>query len=161
MITISDFAKMLTNEIEIIHSQTKDLTQSDTLIQPQPGGNCMNWVLGHLLDGLINVLSVLEGEMPESLPNLERYQRESSPIQQDEPGLLTLPRLIENLDKVNNSILKRLEQLTDSDFDQEIELWGSQVRRGWVAFFYYFHYTYHLGQLEYFRNLAGKTDKVI
>lgn len=161
MITISEFAKMLTNENEIIQLQTKDLKQVDTLIQPQPGGNCLNWTLGHLLDGLLNILKVIGGMVPVDIPDLKRYQRESSPIRKDEPGILTPELLIEYLNKVNIITVEHLKSMSESDFDQEIELWGSQVRRGWVVFFYYFHYTYHIGQLECLRNLAGKTDKVI
>lgn len=161
MITISEFSKMLSSENEIIHAQTKDLSHADTLIQPQPGGNCLNWVLGHLLDGLINILKVVGGEVPSDLPDLTRYRRESSPIFKDEPGVLSLKQLLENLNLITNNLVKCLQDMTESEFDQEVDLWGSQVRRGWVAFFYYFHYTYHLGQLEYLRNLAGKTDKII
>ncbi|MCJ7694277.1 MAG: DinB family protein [Anaerolineaceae bacterium] len=161
MITIAEFSKMLTNENEIIHLQTKDLTQSNTLIQPQPGGNCMNWVLGHLLDGLISILKVLNGKIPENLPDLERYQRESSPILEDESGVLSLDLLLKYLDRVNVRVIECLVSMDEADLDQEIELWSRKVKRGWAAFFYHFHYTYHLGQLEYLRNLAGKTEKVI
>ena len=77
MINKTEFAKMLSNEYQMIMPQVADLTQADSLLQPQPGGNCMNWVLGHYADSLINLLTVLEGTLPEDLPSLERYRRES------------------------------------------------------------------------------------
>ena len=60
MITKADLIKMLVIENNLIHDQTNGLNQADTLIQPQ-GGNCMNWVLGHLLESQIIMLKALNG----------------------------------------------------------------------------------------------------
>ena len=50
MIHIEDYAKMLQGEHEIMRQQTADLDHTDSLLQPQPGGNCLNWVMGHLVE---------------------------------------------------------------------------------------------------------------
>ena len=58
MVTIPELIKILKLENRLVHDQTRDLTHADTLIQPKPSGNCMNWVLGHLLDTLIEIRSL-------------------------------------------------------------------------------------------------------
>jgi uncharacterized damage-inducible protein DinB len=161
MITTADFARSLQMENHIIHEQTKDLSQSDTLIQPQPGGNCMNWVLGHTLDNQVIILELLGGSSPVSSESLERYRRDSEPIKGDSPGVWTLEQLLAAHDQVQQAIADQLQAMQEDDFTREVQ-WGERtVTLGWRVFFYYFHFTYHVGQLEYLRNLAGRTEKVI
>ena len=93
MFTIPDFIRLLDIEHNLIHTQTEGLTQADTLIQPQPSGNCMNWVLGHLLDNQITLLTLLGAESPVDPALLERYRRDSEPVTGEGPGVLTLERL--------------------------------------------------------------------
>lgn len=162
MIRVAEYANMLNRELEIIHQQTEGLTDQDTLIQPPRGGNCMAWVLGHIADGMTTILTILGGALPEGLPILSRYQRGSEPILGAEPGLVPLDKLLEGIDKLNQAIQSQLAGMTEADFDEEITLFGNQkARRGWGAFFMFFHHTYHIGQLEVLRNLAGKTEKII
>lgn len=161
MITISDFVKMLASENEIVHQQTRDLGQADTLIQPQPSGNCLNWVLGHMLDNQILVLKTLGGTSPIDRTETERYRRDSEPIRAEEPGVWSLEQLLAGHDQILTALTARLGELAEADLDEDIQLGERKVKRGWWVFFLHFHYTYHLGQLEYLRQLAGKTDKVI
>lgn len=161
MIHIEDFSKMLSGELEILRSQTADLSHEESLLQPQPGGNCLNWVLGHLAVNLLEILAVLQGELPDNMPDLTRYRIGTEPIRSKEVGVLSLEDLIQTYTLLNNRIIARLEQMSDDDFEEEIDFWQGKSRRGYVAFFYFFHNTYHLGQLEFLRNLAGKTEKVI
>ncbi len=161
MIRIADYSKMLTGELEILKSQTAALTHKDSLLQPEPGGNCLNWVMGHLAVNLVEILGILGGESPEDLPDLSRYRIGSEPIRGEEDGVLSLQKLIETYTLLNNSVVNRLDQMSEDDFEEEIDFWQGKTRRGYVAFFYFFHNTYHLGQLEFLRNLAGKTEKVI
>ncbi len=161
MIHIDDFSKMLTGELEILQSQTAELTHEDSLLQPEPGGNCLNWVMGHLAVNLVEILGVLNGETQEDLPDLSRYTMGSEPIQGEEDGVLSFQKLIKIYTLLNDSVVSRLSQMSEDDFEEEIDFWQGKTRRGYVAFFYFFHNTYHLGQLEYLRNLAGKTEKVI
>jgi len=161
MITIPELSRMLSIENEIIHDQTGGLTQADTLVQPRPSGNCMNWVLGHLLESQISLLSALGGESPFDPARLARYERESQPILGEEPGVLPLDQLLAGHDAVFAAIDARLGELSEADFEEEIQIRDRPVKRGWRVFFLHFHYTYHIGQLEFLRQLAGKTDKII
>jgi hypothetical protein len=161
MITIPDLKKILKIEKELINQQTNGLVQSDTLIQPQPAGNCMNWVLGHLLESQIAMLEALGGVSPISRIELSRYGRESNPILGECEGILPLDTLLNNHDLVHNTILTRLDEMNETDMEHEILEHERLMKRGWRVFFLHFHYTYHIGQLEQLRQLAGKTEKII
>ncbi|HEY9122243.1 MAG TPA: DinB family protein [Brevefilum sp.] len=161
MIRVDDFSKMLSGELDILKQQTVGLTTKDSLLQPQPGGNCLNWVMGHLVVNLVEILEVLEVEVAEDVPDLTRYRIGSEPILGEEAGVLALDDLVDIYEQLTNKIVDRLSQMNEADFEEEIDFWQAKSRRGYVAFFYFFHNTYHLGQLEYLRNLAGKTEKVI
>lgn len=101
-------------EQNVVQMQTKELTQADTLIQPQPGGNCMNWVLGHLLDNQITVLELLGGESPVSQSELAAYQRESARLTADGPGVLPLEQLLANHNAVHELVIARLGEMDDA-----------------------------------------------
>lgn len=161
MISITDLKRMLMIEHELIRQQTEGLTDADTFIQPAPGGNCMHWVLGHLLDSQVTLLESLGVESPVSKNALERYTRESEPIRTSEPGLFTLVELLERLDLVHDGIKAILGQMKEEDFKVNVPFGSKKSPRGWVVFFLHFHYSYHIGQLEYLRQLAGKLDKVV
>jgi hypothetical protein len=161
MIEIDEFSKMLTGELEILGKQTAGLTQADSLLQPQPGGNCLNWVMGHLVVNLTEILAVLGEENSGDVPDVSRYRIGSDPIRGEEEGVLPLQMLIEAYSVLTKRITDRLSKMSEADFEAEIDFWQGKSRRGYVAFFYFFHNTYHLGQLEFLRNLAGKTEKII
>jgi hypothetical protein len=159
--TIQDFIRLLSIEHNMIRTQTEGLTQTDTLIQPQPSGNCMNWVLGHLLDNQITLLTLLGKETPVDPVLLERYLRDSEPVTGDGPGVLTLERLLDGLDRVQAALIARLGEISDADFIREIEFRGRTITIGWRVLFLNFHFTYHVGQLELLRQLAGRSEKLI
>ncbi len=161
MIHIDDFSKMLQGEAEILSEQTAGLSHADSLRQPHPGGNCLNWVLGHLVVNLVEILNIINGELPSNLPDLKRYRINSEPIRGEAEGVHQMKTLIESYHQLTEIIINRLAQMNDADFDDEIDFWQGKKRRGYVAFFYFFHNTYHIGQLEQLRNLAGKTEKII
>lgn len=161
MIEIKDFAKMMDVELNIVQSQTEGLSHSDSLVQPQPGGNCMNWVLGHLCDSMVTLLEVLGGEKPSGLDAFKQYGYRSKPVLGDSEGVVQLPTLVKAFGTLTEATKARLADMNEQDFEQEIELWSGKVTRGYAALFNFFHISYHVGQLEFGRNLAGKTEKVI
>jgi len=161
MIKIDDLAKMLKFELDIVRQQTAGLSQADSLIQPQPGGNCLNWVMGHLDDGLIALLKVCGGEKSADLPSFDRYGYGSEPVVGDGEGVLPLQDLVASYEVLTNTIIDRLAEMQEGDFDQETDIFSGKVTRGYAAFFFFFHISFHLGQLEFGRNLAGKTEKLI
>ena len=161
MITAKEYQTMLEGNLEIIKEQIQGVSNSEMLIQPPNGGNCMLWTLGHLTESLISILGFVGGERPADLADLSRFERGSEPILGSEPGLMTASELMDVYQVLHQAILEKLAPMTDADFDEEIPGFGRPSRRGWMLFFMEFHHAYHIGQLELLRNLAGHTEKII
>lgn len=157
----SEFTRLLEIENNLVKQQTQGLTTADTLIQPQPSGNCMNWVLGHTLDSQIGLLEFLGGHSPVERKVVERYRRESEPLRELEPGVLSLEELLAHHDAVCQALIARLGEIDDAELRREIRRGEHTMTVSWRVLFAHFHYTYHLGQLELLRQAAGHVDKVI
>ena len=161
MITAKEYQSMLEGNLEIIKEQIQGVSDSEMLIQPPNGGNCMLWTLGHLTESLITILRFLDGGKPEGLADLSRFERGSEPILGPEPGLMTASELMDAYQVLHQSILEKLDPMTEADFDEKVPGFGRPARRGYMLFFMEFHHAYHIGQLELLRNLAGYTEKII
>ncbi len=161
MITAKEYQSMLKGNLQVINEQIKGVSDSEMLIQPPNGGNCMLWTLGHLTESLIPILGFLGGEKPAGLADLSRFERGSEPILGPEPGLMTASELMAAYEVLHQAVLEKLEPMTEVDFDEEIPGFGQPARRGYMLFFMEFHHAYHIGQLELLRNLAGYTEKLI
>ena len=161
MINASEYQKMLESNRELIKEQIKELSDSEMLIQPLNGGNCMLWTLGHLANNLLSMLGFLGGEKPEGLADLSRFKRGSEPVLGPEPGLMTHTEIMAAYEALHQAVLEKIALMTEAEFDVEIPTFQGLVRRGWMLFFMEFHHAYHIGQLELLRNLAGHTEKII
>lgn len=160
MITQKDLAKAFARNTAIVKSQAKDLTHDDSLIQPPFHGNCLNWVLGHLVSNHDDILEAL-GE-PRLFDNkLDRYKRESEPILHEDEGTLKLDTLLESLERGQMQITESLNRVDDAALARVLTFGERKVTAAERVFFLYFHETYHVGQTEIFRQLAGKNDKII
>jgi hypothetical protein len=161
MIRIQEYAKMFRHEHEILLQQVEGLSHADSLIQPQPGGNCLNWEMGHLVGNLQIILDLLDASRPADVPDYKRYGYGSAPVTGDAPDVISLETLVAHYGLLSDAICARLDLMSEAQFEEEIEHFMGRVTLGWAAFFFFFHNTYHLGQLEQLRNLAGRTEKII
>lgn len=161
MIKASEYQKMLEGNFELIKEQIKELSDSEMLIQPPNGGNCMLWTLGHLANNLLSILGFLGGEKLEGLADLSRFRYGSEPVLGSEPGLMTHTEIMDAYELLHQAVLEKISLMTEAEFDVEIPTFQGPARRGWMLFFMEFHHAYHIGQLELLRNLAGHTEKIL
>lgn len=152
-------AKAFARNLWIIEAQTAGLTHQDSLAQ-MPGMNCLNWVVGHLANYRDRVLTML-GEAPALDEEGARYQRESDPVTGDGPGVVSLERLLAVLKEGQVRITAALSTLSEQALQVEETDNGRRSTLEDRLHFAYFHDTYHTGQTELLRAVAGKTDKVI
>ncbi|MBP7213849.1 MAG: DinB family protein [Anaerolineaceae bacterium] len=158
MITKEDFKDLFSTWGRILDMQTKDLSQEDLLIQPQPGGNCMLWVLGHMVNSLSEMLIELGVPAPAVALTYERFASGSEPVLGAEEGLPSLEKIKEDFATISKLAIQALDEQSEEFFAEEA---GHGQTNGGSLLFSSFHLSYHSGQLEYLRNLAGKTEKVI
>ena len=150
MIDANDLGRAFDRNTQVLKEQCDGLTNEDSLLQLPFRGNCMNWVLGHIAVHRGRILNLL-GEPPLPGPDLSLYDRESEPLNSESPGVLQLHDLLTCLDTYQERIA---DGLASAAHDHPAD-----VSR--KVFFLYFHETYHVGQTELLRQLAGKNDKVI
>jgi len=125
-----------------------------------PNVNCLNWVLGHLADNRDQVLALL-GEESVLGEEAARYRRGSDPVGGDGPGVVPLERLLAVLKEGQERISAALPALTEEAAQEEQVVGERRTTLGERLHFIYFHDTYHVGQTELLRGMAGKTDKII
>lgn len=157
MLTTDDLVRDFERNRRIIHAQCDGLSHADSLLQPPFTANCLNWTIGHLVVHRDKVLGVLGAEGVLDETTFERYTSESQPITGDGPDVRNLAELLDALDESQTRIKAALPSADmEAPLDHErFPTVGSRIR------FYYFHDTYHTGQTELLRGLAGHSDKVI
>jgi hypothetical protein len=65
---------------DVVGANVAGLTHEDSLAQPRPGGNCLNWVLGHLLRAYNGVLPLVRQDPVMDQGVLTHYARGAAPI---------------------------------------------------------------------------------
>jgi len=162
MVSPEELAGAFARNWSIIKSQTNGLTHTDTLLQPPFRGNCMNWVLGHILDTRNGVLKVL-GESPvvSETERVRPYGHGSEPVCGDGEGVLKLEQLLEKFESSQRAIEAGLKRISPEELARETRDHRGPVTAAQRLFFLYFHETYHVGQAELLRQLAGTNDHVI
>jgi len=161
MIGSNELAVAYGRNIEIIKMQTEGLTHADSVLQPPVRGNCMNWVLGHIAQhrssllvslGLDPILSDAEGA---------RYVRGSEPVTEDGDDILELSDMLERLAVSQERLSAFLDSCDDAAMERQVHSFMGETTASELLFFLYFHETYHTGQTELLRQLAGTDDAII
>lgn len=161
VITTTDLIAGLERNLGIIKAQTKGLSHADSLLQLPFRGNCLNWVLGHMVANRNTMLRFLGEEAILSEPQAERYGYGSEPVCGDADDILTLEQLLAALEQGQSDLAARLETITAEELAREVQSFLGTTTLGQLIFFLFWHESYHAGQPEYLRQLAGKDDKVI
>jgi len=135
----------------------KGMSEEDGLKQPSPGGNCLNWVAGHIVDSRGATLEVLGQERPFPADKYARYVRGSDEVVGAE-GTVPLSEMVADFAATGDGLKAGLEALTSailaekapfSPMNDEKETIGSLMAG--LAF----HEAYHCGQLGVLRRMAG------
>lgn len=143
----------------VIKRQTDGVTHEQSLLQPALRGNCMNWVLGHMLEARNEILQALDQPIVLPAPEAAFYQRESAPITPSSPSA-PLATLLAGFDESLARIEQGLQTVTEEKMATIINQERQTTLRANISFSIW-HEAYHLGQLEYLRQLTGVNDKVI
>lgn len=142
----------------VIRKNTEGVTQEDSLFRPQPAGNCVNWVLGHILASRNGLLRVLGEETFWTQEQENRYRRGSAPLV-DGNEALPFEEMLRLLDASQETVVAAIkgfdpERLGDpapiSPVGNPDETMGSLFAA--LAF----HEAYHAGQTGVIRRVMGK-----
>jgi hypothetical protein len=161
VITATDLIGALERNLGIIKAQTQGLSHAESLLQLPFRGNCLNWVLGHIATNRNTMLLFLGEEAILSEAHVKRYGFDSEPVCGDAGDILTLGQLLMVLEQGQSSLTARLQKITMEKLAGEVQSFLGTTTLGQFIFFLYWHESYHTGQTEALRQLAGKNDKVI
>lgn len=161
MIEAADLVRAFKRNTRIIEMQADGLSHADSLLQTEHNINCLNWVIGHVVQNRDQLLGALgrEAVLPPEVS--QRYAQESDPVTEDGPNVLKLEELLELLNVSQDQVAEALGSMTAEDFAQTQPQGERTVTVGSRVHFSYFHDTYHTGQTELLRQIAGTNDKII
>jgi predicted RNA polymerase sigma factor len=158
--TGSELAQIYEFSYGAIQRNLDGLTHEDSMLSPEPAGNCINWVLGHMVTGRGLVL-MLAGASPTVLTDDEAacYKRGSAALSAD-GNAVELARLKSAFEETQQRLIPALQALSDATLSAEVP---EQFRRppllgtaGQALVRLGYHEGYHNGQIGILRRMAGK-----
>lgn len=161
VLTAKQLAAAFALNVRVLKRQVAGLTHADSLRQPPVRGNCLNWVLGHIAIHRDYVLGALGQEPTLDRAAADRYGYGSEPVLGDGAGVLSLETLLAAIDQGQGRIAAALEAASAAELAREATTDGRTMPVAQRVFGLYFHDTYHIGQTEFLRQLAGTDDKVL
>jgi uncharacterized damage-inducible protein DinB len=146
----------------VVRVNTAGLTQEDSLVQPQPEGNCLNFIIGHLVNVYDKVLPLV-GQEPVMGDAVKRYERGSPPIR-DAAEALQLSDLLAAFDTQTERFRAGLATLTPEALERPMPGPDSggkltETTRSLLGTIL-FHQAYHAGQTGVLRRIAGKPGAI-
>ena len=140
----------------VINANTDGVTNDESLQQPQPAGNCVNWVLGHIVRFRNDVLRHAGGEpvMPADVGS--RYDNGSAPITRAADAM-AFDKLLAYYRESHERLKARFEVISFERLAQDAgdpDAPGKTV--GDMLAGLMFHEAYHAGQLGLLRRAIGK-----
>ena len=146
----------------VVRVNVDGLTQEESLVQPSPGGNCLNWVVGHLACIYNKFLPMVGQEPVMEAEALKRYDRGAPPIR-DAAEALELRDLLIAFDKATERVIAGLASLSPEALDRKAPESPSgnpnETVRSLLSTIF-FHQAYHAGQTGILRRIAGKEGAI-
>lgn len=156
--------KTLTSELKrnqwVIMRQLEGLSHEDSLLQLPFRGNCMNWVIGHILESRNTMLTLLSQEPFWDQATRDIYRADSEPITSGD-NAVNLDQMRADLEGSEKQLTSLLEGVSVADLNAPVGEGDHQSTVGKRLKFLTWHEAYHTGQTEILRQLAGTDDKII
>ena len=154
----SDVARMYEVSFGAINRNLEDVSNDESLVRPERGGNCLNWVLGHIVVYRGTVLKLIGHQPVFEGERAQPYLRGSHP-DGTEP-YLDLATLRGLLSDAHQELIPVVSIMTEEDLARDVPqefnrppLAGSI---GSALMRLNFHESYHAGQIGLLRRIVGK-----
>jgi hypothetical protein len=157
-------AQLLVTQLEFnhrtLHINVDGFVHEDSLRQLDPGGNCLNWIVGHLVSTRNRTLELVGQTMIWDDETAALYRRQSEGITADAPGVLQFSRILADFDTSQGQILEGLlrmgaDQLEEEATGSSIEKAPAKQLAGLI-----WHEGYHVGQTGLIRRLLGEKGAI-
>ncbi len=159
--TSTDLVKMYEFSYGAINRNLDGLSHAESVVLP-PSGNCLNWVLGHVVNARGLLLTLTGGTPVLTGAQAEPYKRGSSSGGVD--GLLDLATLRGLLADSQQQLIPGLAAMSDEAMARSVpEPYNRPPLTGSVVDAFgrlYYHESYHNGQIGLLRRIAGKEGAI-
>ena len=148
-------ATLFSLNVQVLKINTQGLTHEDSLIQPAPAGNCINWILGHVAVTRDQALALLGGKPAWTDADKALYIRGSKPMT-DGPKAIRMDKIMADIERSQEALLGALLRQTPESL-------AASDGQGTVAdklAMLHFHEAYHTGQIGLMRRLVGKDGAI-
>ena len=150
MISSKLLITLFTDSHESINQLTANLTNEDSIFQPPFGGNCVNWIVGHIVVARCNFLMFLDVPSIWDMDRCMKYIPGSPPILKVDDAV-SFDTLLADLDKTQKLLMSALNKVSTEDL-QKI---SDDKTIGEHLAIYVAHENYHAGQLQVLRKAMG------
>jgi len=138
---------------QVAAANLQGITQEQSLAQPAPGGNCANWILGHLVQVQNGVMKLL-GERP--VWESEQLARAGFDPITGPANAIDWATLKDRFLDSRERCLKAISAVSDRSLEETVpHPFGGTCSRAELLNTLAFHQTYHVGQLGMSRRAAG------
>src|SRR4051812_38758455 len=152
---------MFSFETRALGANLDGFTEEEALAQPPGGGNCVNWIVGHIIMHRNHMLRALGREPAWDAESDARYDRGSPPVTGAE-GALPLAALAGALVRSRDAVLAALAATTDQQLaPAPAEASGSATGPiGRRLALLMVHEGYHAGQVGTLRRIGGRAGAI-
>jgi hypothetical protein len=146
--------KLFNYNFELVSKQASGVSHLESLLQPPCGGNCFNWLLGHVISSRTFPLRYV-GEQP-VWTDLQRarYRADTVAITGDEEGVINFDDLVIALNLSQERLLDALNRMNYEDMCRPSGFADNTV--GDSLGYFYFHEAQHVGQILHLTHFLGK-----
>jgi len=144
---------------EVIRQQVSEFSPSETLMQPFEGSHSINWLLGHILSSRSFPLKLLGEAQVWDEESRARYRDGSSPVGAEGPGVMPVGKLMTLFEVSQDRLVAALGRMPAERLGEPSGYAGNSVLDSLLYF--YFHETYHVGQMTMVAELLGKQAKYL
>ncbi len=142
----------------VFNKTLESVTHEESLTQPVPAGNCLNWVAGHITGSRMGILELLGRESVWEREWRDRYKRGSDAVTGND-GVVDFADIVHAFNTAQDLVISGLPELTQERLDEPAPFSPANDPNetiGSLLAGLAFHESYHCGQLGTLRRLLGK-----
>ena len=155
-------SKMFEFTYNVTMQNIQGFDHEDSLRQPDQAGNCLNWLLGHMVETRNGILDLLGEERIWTPEESKNYVRGSEPIRNDSAAL-RWEKITGDFDASQERLRVGLAKLTAEQLGSPLPLdknpFGLESV-GMMLGAFSFHESYHAGQIGLLRRVLGRDGMI-
>ncbi|MCF7810131.1 DinB family protein [bacterium] len=149
-----DLIQLFRINYSALQMNVKDISDAESLILPGgKGGNCLNWVVGHITQSRNITLDLLKEEPVIEPKDAEIYKRGEHVDSVED--LMPFTEIMNAFNQSQKALLTALDELSDDSLNRPVKE-GEESTLEQQLSFLNFHEAYHIGQTGLLRRIIGK-----